>query len=232
MGEPASVVNPSPLDTITILECTEDHRATKRIRLGPGATGTVIDGYDAGTWFMAREVPVNSFDDLAALLQLHSANPKAFVIRGAASGAWSLEFPVRRTSISKPMQPAAFRAQPRRWLAIDMDKVPMPAGTDPVSDPDDAIEYLRGRLPDEFQEASCWWQFTSGQGFKGDTLNARLWFWLDRPLNDVQLRTWAREQEHIDAALYNAAEPHYIAAPVLGPGVRDPLPRRSGVYRG
>ncbi|PWC98022.1 hypothetical protein TSO5_03585, partial [Azospirillum sp. TSO5] len=223
---------PAHADTVTILECTEDHRATKRIRLGPGATGTVIDGYDAGTWFMAREVPVNSFDDLAALLQQHSANPKAFVIRGAASGAWSLEFPVRRTSISKPMQPAAFRAQPRRWLAIDMDKVPMPAGTDPVSDPDDAIEYLRGQLPDEFQEASCWWQFTSGQGFKGDTLNARLWFWLDRPLNDVQLRTWARERDHIDAALYNAAEPHYIAAPILGPGVRDPLPRRSGVHRG
>ncbi|WP_377810608.1 PriCT-2 domain-containing protein [Azospirillum sp. A29] len=227
-----SVPPTQPVDTITILECTEDHRATKRIRLGPGATGTVIDGYDAGTWFMAREVPVSNFDDLAALLQEHSANPKAFVIRGASSGAWSLEFPVRRTSISKPMQPAAFRAQPRRWLAIDMDKVPMPAGTDPVSDPDDAIEYLRGQLPDEFQEASCWWQFTSGQGFKGDTLNSRLWFWLDRPLNDVQLRTWAREQDHIDAALYNAAEPHYIAAPILGPGVRDPLPRRSGVYRG
>ncbi|WP_042443046.1 PriCT-2 domain-containing protein [Azospirillum sp. B510] len=222
----------APADTVTILECTEDHRATKRIRLGPGATGTVIDGYDAGTWFMAAEMPVNSFDDLAALLEQHSANPKAFVIRGASSGAWSLEFPVRRTSISKPMQPAAFRPQPRRWLAIDMDKVPIPAGTDPVTDPDDAIEYLRGLLPDEFQEASCWWQFTSGQGFKGDTLNARLWFWLDRPLNDVQLRTWAREREHIDAALYNAAEPHYIAAPILGPGVRDPLPRRSGVYRG
>ncbi|MBP2303442.1 PriCT-2 domain-containing protein [Azospirillum picis] len=221
-----------PADTVTILECTEEHRATKRIRLGPGAMGTVIDGYDAGTWFMAREVPVNSFDDLAALLQENSANPKAFVIRGASSGAWSLEYPVRRTSISKPMQPAAFRVQPRRWLAIDMDKVPMPAGTDPVSDPDDAIEYLRGRLPDEFEPASCWWQWTSGQGFKGDTLNARLWFWLDRPLNDVQLRTWAREQDHIDAALYNAAEPHYIAAPILGPGVRDPLPRRSGVYRG
>ena len=230
MGEPASVVNSSPLDAITILECEEGRRATKRIRLGPGERGTVTDDYDAGMWFTAHIHQLTGPDDLFSLLQRTSANSRAFVIRGAPSGAWDVSQTHRRTSQSKPMQPASYTAVPRRWLALDFDKVPMPAGTDPATDPIDAIEHLVGLLPDAFQGARCWWQFTSGQGFKGDTLNARLWFWLYRPLNDVQLRTWARGIAHVDPALYSAVEPHYIAAPILGPGVRDPLPMRSGVF--
>ncbi len=232
MSQPAIADIAQPIDTITILECTEERVATKRIRLGPGERGTVTDGYDAGTWFAPSERPINSFDEMATVLGEVCRNPRAFVIRGELQERWRQSETVRRTSQPKPGIGASFVARSRRWLAIDIDKAPQPAGCDPAEDPEGAVEHLIGRLPEEFQDASCWWQWTSGQGFKGDTLNARLWFWLSKPAADMALRRWAEKDGQIDPALYSAVEPHYIAAPILGPGVHDPVPRRYGVRRG
>lgn len=231
MSQPAIADIAQPIDTITILECTEDHRATKRIYLGPGERGAVIDGYDAGTWFTARSVPLDGPEDLFRVLEDTSRNPRAFVIRGISSGAYDIAEEHRRISQPRAYIDPTYVAAPHHWLALDFDKIPTPACTDPATDPLDAIEHLVGLLPPEFQDVKCWFQFTSGQGFKGDTINARLWFWLDKPAGDLQLRAWAKSTGIVDSCLYSAAEPHYIAAPILGPGVHDPVPRRYGIYR-
>src|SRR5215469_8557535 len=79
-----------------------------------------------------------------------------------------------------------------------MDHIPAPPLTDPVGDPDGAVEHLIGLLPAEMHDASCWWQFTSSQSLPRDDgtldneyLSARLWFWSTVPLSDADLKRWA-----------------------------------------
>jgi hypothetical protein len=118
-----------------------------------------------------------------------------------------------------------------------MDGIDQGLAEDPAVDPEDAVEHLIGLLPDEFAEASCWWQFSSSQGFEPGELSARLWFILDRAVADEDLRRWANTvnqaagRKLVDPALYNPTQPHYIAAPILE-GIDDPLRRRSGFRHG
>jgi hypothetical protein len=81
-----------------------------------------------------------------------------------------------------------------------MDRIPAPPLTDPVTDPECAIEYPIGQLAAETHDASCWWQFTSSQSLPRDdgtpdteTLSARLWFWSAVPLTDAELKRWASQ---------------------------------------
>src|SRR5690606_40182842 len=110
----------------------------------------------------------------------------------------------------------------RRWLLVDMDAITPAVGIDPAEDPESAIEYLIGLLPDEFADASCWWQWSSSAGLKGDHLSAHLWFWLNRPLGDGDLARWAKFvnakaaaergiRKLVDRQLFTTNQPHYTA---------------------
>jgi hypothetical protein len=82
----------------------------------------------------------------------------------------------------------------RRWVLIDFDKVPIPAHIDLVEDPVGAVEYFVGLLPDEFREVSYHWELSSSAGMGDpDVLSAHLWFCLDRPITEAELRRWARD---------------------------------------
>ena len=116
---------------------------------------------------------------------------------------------------------------------MDFDNIPQGTADDPAVDPVDAIEHLVELLLEEFAGASCWWQFSSSQGFKPGLLNARVWFLLDRPVADEDLKRWAdvvnaaAGLKLVDPGLYNPAQPHYVARPILE-GIDDPLPRHTG----
>ena len=97
-------------------------------------------------------------------------------------------------------------------------------------------------MPEEFRDASCWWQWSSSQGVPArlgeappDALRLHLWFWLDRAVPDEDLRRWANTRKAeglpVDAALFNPVQPHYTARPLFD-GLSDPLPRRSGFREG
>jgi hypothetical protein len=65
-----------------------------------------------------------------------------------------------------------------------------------------------------------------------DQLRAHLFFWLDRPVADADLRRWASSLKKAGLPLvpsvFAPVQPHYIAAPVFV-GMPDPLPWRSGL---
>jgi hypothetical protein len=159
-------------------------------------------------------ISVNSFDDMATALENLASRPDHFVIRGTlredveANIGDDVYATVMRRS-KGPSDP--FRPVNRRWIAIDFDAIPAPAGTDPG----DAVEYLIGLLPPKFHDVSCSWQWTASQGFKPDTLNARFWFWLPFPVGDKELHRWAEhvnaeaDCKLIDPALFNPVQPHY-----------------------
>jgi hypothetical protein len=147
---------------------------------------------------------------------------------------------VRRVRTHADHEPTLLPAE-HHWIALDLDAIPCPEYIDPEREPKAAVDYVIDRyLPDEFHDASCRWQFTSSQGFKGSTINLRLYFWADRPLSDSDLKTWLcgcepgtkeRRWPMIDGAVFSPAQPIYTAAPLIV-GMRDPMPQRSGMLYG
>lgn len=237
---------------LTVLRAVSGRLATKVIELRDD--GTIWKrGFDAERYFAVRRVPLRGFRSLAITLTGLARDPRACVIRGEPLPGVDLE-KTRRLLHPDPYtgEAPSFRGTDRRWIALDFDGIPCPAGVDPALDSEDAAQHLAGMLPDEFADASFWWQWTSSQGFKDDTLNARLWFWLDRPVSEGDLARWAawvnrgghlaeneREtwlvragQRFVDPALFRAVQPHYVAAPLFRNGLRDPLLRRYGVCQG
>jgi hypothetical protein len=194
-------------------------------------------GYGNETYFRVEERPVGSFADLVRELERLTTEPHSFVIRGAPLPGIDRR---RHRRLLKPRDgiPATYSPAARHHFAIDLDKLPRPAGIDPADDPEAAIEYLVGKLPPELGEASVWWQLTASQGLPGaDTLSARLWLWSDEPLADDDLKGWAlaanaaHGDKLIDPSLYRAVQPHYVAAPIFT-GMDDPLPLRFGARKG
>jgi hypothetical protein len=193
--------------------------------------------YGSETFFAVEVVELTAFADLAAALSRLTKDPHAFVIRGEPLPGINRKHCRRLLYRNKSDEPT-FKAVPRRWFAVDIDHVDCPVAIDPVSAPEDAIEYLIGLLPPELADACCWWQFTSSQSIPGhtDMLSARLWYWLEEAVDDAALKRWATAVNRaglkiVDPALYNGAQAHYTGAPLFD-GLQDPLPTRSGVRLG
>ena len=230
----ASAASPHAL---VILTSVSKLYATKRIRLNLKRQ-IVKSNYGRETHFSVQSLELTGFAHMCRALDRLTGRRYSFVVRGQPRLGIDLEN-ARRLLHPDPETGAAatFVAAPRRWFAVDMDKVPCPAATDPVDDPDAAIEHLIGLLPPELWDASCWWQLTSCQSLPGyeDTLSARLWFWLAEPLDDASLTRWAHSANKggkiVDPSIYRAVQPHYVADPIFD-GMRDPLPRRHGVRVG
>jgi hypothetical protein len=224
------------VDMLTIARSWHGRPQTKRI-VRDRAGHLVRRGFANKKLYAFSQIAVLGIEDLAATLERLSADRTICIVRGTP--VQGTPPPVRRRAHPDPDtgDAATLMPTPRRVLAIDMDGIDQGSVDDPAIDPEEGIEHLIGLLPDEFTEASCWWQFSSSQGFKTGKLSARLWFILSHAVADEDLRRWANAvnqaagQKLVDPALYNPAQPHYIAAPVLE-GIDDPLPRRSGFRRG
>jgi hypothetical protein len=229
---------------ITVLFSISRMYATKRIRLHRKTGRVIKTPYGLEKYFKMKQVELTGFRHLCKCLDALTRQPLAFVIRGEPLPGIDHE-KTRRLFHPDPetSDAATFAEAPRRWFAVDVDKVKCPPATVPATDPEAAIEHVLGLLPPELHDASCWWQFTCSQSLPGheDTLSARLWFWSLEPLDDASLTRWAlnankgfgRDNGKLtDDSIYRPVQPHYIAAPIFEDGMRDPLPRRHGVRAG
>jgi hypothetical protein len=238
-------------DFITILTAIGRRRATKLIepardksvwphyREIPGQID--ITGYDTMSTFKGEERQVNSIFELAKLLDSLEPELSSFIVRGRIADGVDRSRMVRRVRDRRDgVDPTLLPAE-HHWIALDIDAVPCPEYIDPAREPKAAAEYVIDRhLPDEFHGATCRWQFTSSQGFKGSTINLRLFYWADRPLSDSDLKSWLTGRESgtkerswpmIDGSIFAVSQPVYTAAPLIV-GMRDPMPQRSGMLFG
>lgn len=224
-------------DTLTVLS-TFGTPATKVF--SRRRDGTIRKtSYGSGARFWSTEViGVRDIRDLARALKTLEGARQSFVVRGARAPDADPDNMARLVH-AREDQPATLVDVPRHWLMIDMDGIPRGDGPDPALDPQSAAESMIRRLPDAFHRATCWWQWSSSQGMGGDdALSVHLWFWLAEPQGSADLRRWASAvntgagRRLVDPALFNAAQPHYTAAPLFKGGVHDPLPRRSGLRVG
>jgi hypothetical protein len=89
------------------------------------------------------------------------------------------------------------------------------------------LEYASCQLPPEFQQADCWYHFSSSMGIKAG-IRVHLWYWLERPCSDAEMKAWLSGCP-VDKRLFNPIQIHLTANPQFTKGATDPYPNRSGM---
>lgn len=216
-------MNAAP-DSVTVLH-SPFLRLAKRLRADGGA-----DGYDKAKTLDAFTVPVADLAGIEALLRRLLPQPSCCVVRGElmhgprAKGIRRLLYTCKETG-----ELPTFQDVPRRWLALDLDGVPMPDGlaaTDLVGCGAAALAVL----PAAFHGAACIVQASASHG-RSPGLRLRVWVWLSRPTWGAELKRWLADHP-CDRSVFGAVQPIYSAAPALAPGVADPIPDRLQVLPG
>jgi hypothetical protein len=244
------VSNGATPDHITILRAHDGKRLAKMF--ATATNGVVIKhDYDGATWFSAEAAPVAGIRDVHAVLRCIEADQSACVIRGAlADGADPAC--VRR---KKNGPDAPFVETPRRWLMLDIDGVPLPAGTSVLDDPADAarglLDLLAAHAP-ELEGVTAVVQFSSSAGLdelaaaeaaagmparwdgvSKRGVSAHVWVWLQTPVGELALKRWmvalASGGLKLDPATNRTVQPLFCAAPVFQPPLRDPMAGRRTI---
>ena len=115
-------------------------------------------------------------------------------------------------------------------MFADFDEVPLPIFLDPDDDPEIILGYLVRLLPPAFHNASFYWQWSCGHGLDRRSLRAHLFFWCSEKHTDRDYENWARSTNGeatwkiLDPSVCRTVQPNYVAAPILGEGVDDPVP--------
>jgi hypothetical protein len=109
---------------LTVLHAHKRRRLTKTFTVA--SNGVVVKkDYDNALHFAAERVPLHGILDLHARLQRIESDPHACIIRGEAKPDTDLAW-IRR---KKAENGGIFQEVPRRWVMLDIDGVPLPAGT-------------------------------------------------------------------------------------------------------
>ena len=216
----------APRDTITALHCHGSLRLTKAFRLEGGRI--VEEGYGRAGVFHYTDHLVGDIFDLHELVKHHQHSPHTCLIRGVPAD--NLPKSVRRNGENFPMQEGG-----AQWVCLDFDGVDLPEGIDPYGP--EAIEYAISLLPSEFHTATYVAQFSSSAGVLNPDgtpykpgLRAHVFFWFDRRVTNEELKGWLFDYP-VDMALFTAVQPHYVADPVLGSGVRCAVRHRLYLTR-
>lgn len=217
--------------SITILRPYDRRKMARKMILEDGT----IKGADNAAQFTHE---TRAFEDVR---QLHDIvfgllHENAFVVRAAPA---TDRQPIhRRQAFVNGRDDNGFVDASKRWLAVDIDGVKLPAMTDWREDPQGAIDYVIGCLPEAFWDVSCSWSFSGSHGLEkagakwtgnyvGDVVRVRLWFMLDRGVNSSEAQAWLNSMSDlapVDASVARIPQPIYLARPATWNGV-DPLAR-------
>lgn len=205
-------------DSITIL------RANGRCLAKRWHADGTSTGYDDAKRFSLHAEPITDLPMLGCLLANLSQRRDCAVVRGAIADPSRVRRE-RRLVHPDPEtgdQPT-LRDVPRRWLSLDLDGVPLPAGVD-QRDLLACAQAVLPLLPVAVQQADLIVQATGSHGIKPGA-RLRIWGWCDRPLSGEECRRWFRGLP-VDASLFRAAQLNYTAAPIFEAIAVDPLPQR------
>ena len=199
-------------DTVTILTSSTGHSMSKAF-IGESY---VSNKFNPGTTFTDSEVTVKDLDSLAVLLRSLAPEPTKTIIRGKSiSDARGV---VNRTKDQ-------FRPAKRQWCMIDIDSLDWDGD---IHDQKAMLSYAIQQLPIEFQAVDCWYHFSSSMGIKSG-IRVHLWFWLDRPCFDDEMKAWLSGYP-VDLRLFNPIQIQLTANPRFIDGAVDPYPNRSGLF--
>jgi hypothetical protein len=223
------------MTTISVLQCPGGQVVTKTWTLDG------VKGYDKAYRFMVHPQEVGDILELERLLRRFSTRQDCMIIRGFPCEGIDLTQPVLRRMHPHKDDPRIYfeERDGQPWFLLDIDKIPIPQSVDPAADPEGAINWIvENVLKDtELQDTTFCFQWSASSGMTSpDLLSVHLWFWLDRPMTDVQLKAWFYSTElpdrHGDPALFRCVQPHFVGNPLFKDGIPDPLKARIGLRRG
>jgi hypothetical protein len=110
-------------DTVTVLCAKGGKLLTKRWTLFEDKLQETA--YDRAWRFSATEHPVRDIAELGELIRQISADPQAAVVRGAIANGANRNDMLRRAR-PRGDAPATLLPKPRRWLGLDLEKIPCP----------------------------------------------------------------------------------------------------------
>jgi hypothetical protein len=248
------------LPCVTVLQA----RGKRLVKVWTADGGKI--SYDNAYEYTVERRATPDFDTFAAVLSELENRPSSCIIRGAPSRHCAASGPVFRLLRSQPgyaddagrrVSPAVIDANGwQHRIGVDLYPVswlPMfeEAGTAWVLldfegidfEPDwrqrleETADWLKLRLPDEFADASCWYQATgsaadpSKPDLGGPGVRMRLGFLLSRPLTGDQLQAWLGDVPGLDVSVFRPVQPIYVGKPIFI-DCADPMPVRSGMLRG
>lgn len=224
---------------LTVLRTTDLRWATKCWIWSTELSEWRKISYEAGSLFTAEEHVLGNLRELGTLLEQGMRDPAAFVVRGALTPEAAEAVAKdpnhrirRRKHLKDGIQPTLVEVA-RSWLMIDIDGWPLRPIDDLATDPELPIDAaVHELLPQGFHDAECWWQLSASAGFVPGMLKVHLFFWLTEPhTNEHIKRVLEQHAPDVDRAPFSAAQPHFIAAPIIEGG-HDPIPRRCGWRKG
>jgi hypothetical protein len=207
--------------------------ATKTLGLNTDGVLGVSQDYQKQSVFTYAHADAPDIGALFEFLEEESEDPNVFIIRGALREHVDPDRKVyRRKDINKHGDDAHFEECPRRWVMIDIDKLPLD-GIDLINDPaGTASRAIEKYLSECYQNVSFVWQLSSSAGIGDDNglLSIHIWFVLDRPVGHDELKAFHElKAPAVDRALFRPVQIHYIAAPMFDGGISDHLPKRIGL---
>ena len=172
--------------------------------------------FKIGKDFTVSEEPVSDLQSLSELLRRLESEPSQTIIRGSL-----IEGKTNIVSRNKE----TFAATARQWCMIDIDSLEW---EDDIHDREAMLAHSVQQLPIEFQSVDCHYHFSSSMGIKPG-IRVHLWFWLDRPCSDDEMKAWLSSYP-VDPHLFNPIQIHLTANPRFVDGATDPYPNRSGLF--
>lgn len=217
------IIVPAPGYTLTVLR-SHSSPTTKRYFID--ADGAVkSEPYQDALTFKATPFNIWSIRRLGRLLRLLAKLSNTALIRG-----FSPRGKLKKTWRDKDTFPEHSEGTP--WVMLDMDGIALPQGMSPVSV--EAIQWLiRSKLPQEFQVATCYYQFSGSAGILDQNgellkpgLRVHLFFFLDRRIPGKDLDAYLR-LHCLDTGFYSI-EANRSGVAMVKYGI-DPAPIRSAV---
>jgi len=220
--------------------------ATKTLTLDANGKPNAIP-YGRAVKFHGKIYQPTNINELSDLLKFYADIPYALAVRGQFRDHVDPTKPIWRRKDEKkyPNAPhtVCLKETALNWLMLDIDKLPLPAlgFNAPLSqlDPQTICDVIIAKHLPELQGTTYHFQLSSTAGwFDPHTVSVHIWLWLAKPMTNAECKAFAKminareNQLILDPSLYNAAQPHYIANPILGNGIEtDPLPVRSGLVK-
>lgn len=244
---------------LTVLRSLDARRPLTK-RYDTDATGSAVKtAYTGHKYFAVEEIRALNIQDLAEHMQRLERDPSAAIIRGAPLATTDRTKALRRSNGAT----ATFEDVPRGWFMADLDDVPLPASMSVTADPHEAaahlVDLLTGFAPD-LVDVTAVVQFSSSAGIAdiaeaeavaglpprwagvakpGNRVGGHIWFKLAQPESSAAVKRWAlgvnarAGKKLIDPTLFQPIHLHYVAAPIFGQGLRDPLAgRRVQIVQG
>ena len=199
-------------DRLTLLT-SANHKSLIKTFSGPDLAE---QPFAIGKEFNVTEEPVYDLQSLSKILQRLENDPTRTIIRGSLTEGKTNPVPRNKET---------FAATPHQWCMIDIDSL---AWDGDINNQQAMLSYAIQQLPAEFQSVDYWYHFSSSMGIKSG-IRVHLWFWLDRPCSDDEMKAWLSGCP-VDLRLFNPIQIHLTANPRFIDGAIYPYPNRSGLF--